>query len=153
MADACSKNLTREAEAVSKEREFKTSAMRNHSDEIGAKTLQLGKKKGEQDKRNREEALLKELRETLAALQAELKVRRKSCISTDTYAKDLDAAALSAEAPWREKNEELNRHRTERENEENEASLQVGLYQSSLNELEGKHRACQRYAVSPNERR
>jgi len=57
---------------------------------------------------------------------------------------DLDAAALSAEAPWREKNEELNRHRVERENEENEASLQAGLYQSSLNELEGKHRACQK---------
>jgi len=52
------------------------SAVRSHSDEISAKTLQLGKKKSEQDKRNREEALLKELRETLTALQAELKVSR-----------------------------------------------------------------------------
>lgn len=75
MTEVYSKNLTRESEAVSKEREFKLSAVRSHSDEISTKTLQLGKKRGEQDKRNREEALLKELRETLTALQAELKVR------------------------------------------------------------------------------
>ena len=70
------------------------------------------------------------MQETLTALQAELK--------------DLDAAAALAEAPWKEKNEELNRYRSEREAKENEASLQLGLYQSSVSELESKHRACQR---------
>lgn len=57
---------------------------------------------------------------------------------------DLDKSAQSAEAPWKEKNEEMARYRTERENAENEASLKVGLCTSSLNELESKHRACQR---------
>jgi DNA repair protein RAD50 len=52
-------------------------------------------------------------------------------------------AVQAAEAPWREKNDALIRHRTERANAESEASLQVGIYQSSLGDIEGKHRACQ----------
>lgn len=37
----------------------------------------------------------------------------------------------------------LIRHRAERANAESEAGLQVGMYQSSLSEIEGKHKACQ----------
>jgi hypothetical protein len=47
-------------------------------DDIGKKSLELGAKKTEQAKRNREEAALRELRETVATLQAELKVGRRS---------------------------------------------------------------------------
>ena len=38
--------------------------------------------------------------------------------------------------------EQLTRHRNDRANAENDASMQVGIYQSSLGEVESKHRAC-----------
>jgi DNA repair protein RAD50 len=50
---------------------------------------------------------------------------------------------MSAEAPWREKNDELVRYRNERQNAENDAGFQVGIYRSSLGEIEGKHQLCQ----------
>ena len=53
-------------------------ASRAVKDDISKKSLELGTKKTEQAKRNREEAALRELRETVAALQAELKVRRQA---------------------------------------------------------------------------
>lgn len=56
---------------------------------------------------------------------------------------DLDAAATAAEAPWREKDEALTRYRSERTSAEDEASMQIGIFQSSLSEIEGKHKACQ----------
>nr|XP_031864453.1 uncharacterized protein CI109_000367 [Kwoniella shandongensis]KAA5531525.1 hypothetical protein CI109_000367 [Kwoniella shandongensis] len=132
------KNLTRDQQALSSEKELKTNSSRSAADDIGRKSLKLGQLKGQQEKRRREEEALRELQDNLIALQAELK--------------ELDASAQSAEAPWREKNEALNRYRTERQNEENEASLQVGLYQSSMGEIEGKHRACQAYLAEGNDR-
>jgi DNA repair protein RAD50 len=50
----------------------------------------------------------------------------------------------AAEAPWREKKDQLDRYRSEKEVAEDEAALQVGKYQSSLAEVETKHRACQK---------
>ena len=61
------------------------------------------------------------------------------------YCQELDSSAQAAEAPWREKNDTLIRHGNERKNAEKEASDQVHLYRTTLNELEGKHRACQTY--------
>lgn len=55
----------------------------------------------------------------------------------------MDQTVQTAEAPWKEKNETLGRFRTERANTEKEASTQVRMYQSSLGEIEGKHKACQ----------
>jgi len=55
---------------------------------------------------------------------------------------------MSAEAPWREKNDQLTRYRNERQNAENEAGLQVGIYRSSLGEIESKHQLCQGYVMS-----
>lgn len=55
----------------------------------------------------------------------------------------LDASAMSAEAPWREKNDQLTRYRAERQTAENDATFNVGLYRSSLSEIEGKHQQCQ----------
>lgn len=60
---------------MTSEKELKTNAVRSHSDDINGKSLQLGELKGEQDKRNRAEAALKELHDTLSTLQAELKAR------------------------------------------------------------------------------
>jgi DNA repair protein RAD50 len=56
---------------------------------------------------------------------------------------------MSAEAPWREKNDELTRYRNERQNAENDAGFQVGIYRSSLSEIETKHQLCQGYVPLP----
>ncbi|GFZ50594.1 Hydrolase acting on acid anhydrides [Saitozyma sp. JCM 24511] len=133
------KNLQREQGSLQADKEGKANRLRSYGDEYSRQTLRLGQLKGQQERRQREEAALRELRETQAQLHSELK--------------ELDAAAQAAEAPWREKNEELNRSRTERANGENEAGLQVGLYQSSLSEVESKHRACQAYVVEGNDRK
>ena len=71
-----SKLLQREDQSIRNERDHRQNAVRSHSDDIGQKSLRLGQLKGQQDKRNREEAALKELQETRQALQNELKVRR-----------------------------------------------------------------------------
>lgn len=62
-------------------------------------------------------------------------------------------ATQVAAAPHREKNEALNRYRNERQEEEDNASMQVGTYQSSLYELESKHRSCQAYVTEGNDRK
>ncbi|ORY30598.1 hypothetical protein BCR39DRAFT_529095 [Naematelia encephala] len=133
------KALQREQQSLSSEKELKLNSARGLVDDINRKTLRLEHLRGQQQKRLREEAALKDLQENLAQLQAELK--------------DLDSSAHAAEVPWREKNDALNRMRAERQNSENEASLNVGLYQSSLNELESKHRACQSYVTEGNDRK
>ncbi|OCF56822.1 DNA repair protein RAD50 [Kwoniella mangroviensis CBS 10435] len=132
------KTLSRDQQSLSAEKELKTNALRSAADDISRKTLKMGELRSQQERRMREEQALKEMREGLEGLQAELK--------------DLDAAAQNAEAPWRQKNEALNRYRAERQNSENDASLQVGLYQSSMSEVEGKHRACQAYIAEGNDR-
>ncbi|WVR06574.1 hypothetical protein IAU60_003606 [Kwoniella sp. DSM 27419] len=132
------KSLSREQQAHSSEKELKTNALRSAVDDIGRKTLKMGQLRSQQERRTREEEALKELKATLLSLQTELK--------------ELDLSAQNAEAPWREKSEALNRYRAERQNSENDASLQVGLYQSSMSEIEGKHRACQAYLAEGNDR-
>lgn len=111
--------------------------------------MELGELRSEAAQRRRDKLALDELQETLGALHAELKVCVPESKRTCAYKQELDVAAGSAEAPWREKNDELNRLRTERQNAENDASMQVGIYQSSLSELEGKHRACQACVILP----
>ncbi|KAK4689016.1 DNA repair protein RAD50, partial [Tremellales sp. Uapishka_1] len=133
------KNLQREQSTLSSDKELKTNNLRSVSDGISRKTLRLGELKNIRQRRREAEANLKEMRDSLGQLQADLK--------------DLDAAAQAAEAPWRERNEALSRYRNERQNNENEASLQVGIYQSSLSELESKHRACQQYILEGNDRK
>ena len=108
---------------------------------MGQRRLRLGELRSERDRRHREEAALKDLRESLNQLRGELKVSPKACAMAKIQ--DLDADAQSTEAPWRAQNDALTRHRAERQNAENDASLQVGLYRSSLNELESKHQTCQ----------
>jgi DNA repair protein RAD50 len=66
---------------------------------------------------------------------------------------ELDVAAQAAAAPWREKRDALARYRTERQEEEDSASMQVGTYQSSQYELESKHRSCQAYVTEGNDRK
>ncbi|ORX37164.1 hypothetical protein BD324DRAFT_625039 [Kockovaella imperatae] len=133
------KNVSRDQQALVSEKDLKSNSVRSASDDIGQKRLRLGTLKSQQEKRMRDEAALTELQETLSQLQNQLKT--------------LDSSAQSAEAPWREKMEELNRYRTERQNAENDQSLQVGIYQSSLNDLESKHRACQAYLTEGNDRK
>lgn len=140
--------MQREQGALTAERELKTNSARSHSDDINKKSLRLGELKNVLERRKREEAALEDLRQTLLSLQADLKV--SSCAGVGprlTLSQALDAAASDAEAPWRQKNEEMNRYRAQRANDENQASLQVGLYQSSLNEVEAKHRAVQTYVA------
>nr|XP_018262086.1 DNA repair protein RAD50 [Kwoniella dejecticola CBS 10117]OBR84244.1 DNA repair protein RAD50 [Kwoniella dejecticola CBS 10117] len=132
------KTLSRDQQSLSSEKELKTNALRSAADDISRKTLKMGELRSQQERRMREEEALKEMREGLEALQTELR--------------ELDTTAQNAEAPWREKNEALNRYRVERENTENDASLQVGLYQSSMGEIESKHRACQAYVAEGNDR-
>ncbi|OCF37294.1 DNA repair protein RAD50 [Kwoniella heveanensis BCC8398] len=132
------KNLSRDQQALSSEKELKTNALRSAADDIARQSLKMGQLKSQQEKRMREEEALKELQANLVSLQAELK--------------DLDTSAQSAEAPWREKSEALNRYRAERQSNENDASLQVGIYQSSMSEIESKHRACQAYIAEGNDR-
>nr|XP_019013012.1 DNA repair protein RAD50 [Kwoniella pini CBS 10737]OCF51793.1 DNA repair protein RAD50 [Kwoniella pini CBS 10737] len=132
------KTLARDQQSLSAEKELKTNALRSAADDISRKTLKMGELRSQQDRRMREEEALKEMKDALTGLQGELK--------------DLDTTAQNAEAPWREKNEALNRYRNERESAENDASLQVGLYQSSMAEIESKHRACQAYVAEGNDR-
>ncbi|RXK35035.1 hypothetical protein M231_07713 [Tremella mesenterica] len=133
------KTLQREQQTLSSEKELKLNSLRSQQDDITRKTLRLNQLKGQQERREREEAALKELQDQVIALQAELK--------------ELDTAAQAADAPWREMNDTLSRHRVERQNAENDAGLNVGMYQSSLHELEGKHRACVTYVAEGNDRR
>jgi DNA repair protein RAD50 len=143
------KSLTRDLNGLQNERELKTSDLRAKQDENTSKTLQLGEMKSKQQARMREEAALKELQDTLASLQEELKVSlhprvrygmREVGYKADTQT--LDVSAQAAEAPWRDAKDQLDRHRNDRANAENDASLQVALYQSSLSEVENKHKAC-----------
>lgn len=50
-------------------------------------------------------------------------------------------------------NDALDRYRIERSNAEEEANTQVGIYQSSLSELESRHKACVRYVTEGNDRK
>ena len=68
------KTLSRDLNSLQNERELKTSDLRAKQDEKTAKTLQMGDLKGKQQARLREEAALNDLQDTLAILQAELKV-------------------------------------------------------------------------------
>ena len=73
-ADVASKTLTRDVNSLQNERDLKNSDLRSKHDEKTSKTLQLGELKSKQQARMREEAALKELQDTLATLQEELKV-------------------------------------------------------------------------------
>ena len=77
-----SKNVSRDQQALVSEKELKSNSVRSASDDIGQKKLRLGQLKSQQEKRNRDAAALTELRETLASLQAQLKVGfRLLCMS------------------------------------------------------------------------
>jgi myosin heavy subunit len=78
IANTRSKGILRDSDALKQERDLKTADLQNHSNVIMSRSTELAKKKGEQDRRNRDEAALRELRAGLAALQAELKVRLQS---------------------------------------------------------------------------
>ncbi|OWZ73899.1 hypothetical protein AYX14_00623 [Cryptococcus neoformans] len=133
------KTLSREQQALTSEKELKVNALRATQDEIGRKSLHIGRLKAQLDKRKMEEEALSDMQNTLGALHDELQ--------------DLDQTVQAAEAPWKEKNETLGRFRTERANTEKEASTQVRTYQSSLGEIEGKHKACQAYVAEGNDRK
>jgi hypothetical protein len=59
---------------VASEKELKQNSARSLGDDIGRKRLELGQKRNIQEKRQRDEAALKELQENLIQLQGELKV-------------------------------------------------------------------------------
>jgi DNA repair protein RAD50 len=69
-----SKNIQREQANLSGEKDLKNNNLRKHQDDHTKSTLRLGQLKSRQERRQREEAALKELQENLVALQAELKV-------------------------------------------------------------------------------
>ena len=69
-----SKNISRDQQALTSEKELKSNSVRNAADDIGQKKLRLGQLKSQQEKRMRDEAALRELQETLASLQGQLKV-------------------------------------------------------------------------------
>jgi hypothetical protein len=75
----CSKNMQREQASLSGEKDLKNQSVRSHQDEHNRSTLRLGQLRSKQERREREEAALRDLQDTLAALQAELKV----CDSSD----------------------------------------------------------------------
>lgn len=69
-----SKNLQREQASLSGEKDLKNNTVRSHQDEHNRGTLRLGQLRSRQERRERDEAALRDLHDTLAALQAELKV-------------------------------------------------------------------------------
>lgn len=70
-----SKNISRDQQALMSEKELKTNSVRSASDDIASKRLRLGTLKSQQEKRLRDEAALRDLQESLAQLQAQMKVR------------------------------------------------------------------------------
>lgn len=133
------KALQREQQQLSSEKELKVNTLRSLSEELGRKTLRLGELRSKQSKRRMDEAALKEQQEQVTLMQKELR--------------ELDAKAASAVAPWREKNEAIERHRRDRINSEGEAAHQVDVYRSSLSEVQGKHEACQMYIAEGTDRK
>lgn len=59
--------------------------MRNYGDDISKKTLRLGELRSQQERRQREEAALRELQEALSQLQGELKVSIHSRLNAGVY--------------------------------------------------------------------
>lgn len=47
----------------------------------------------------------------------------------------------------------MERFRAERQNAEEDANMQIGIYQSSLSQVESKNRACQNYIAEGNDRK
>lgn len=73
-AHVSSKNLQRDQSSLSGEKDLKSSTLRSHQDDHNRNVLRLGQLKSQQERRQREEAALRELQDNLAGLQAELKV-------------------------------------------------------------------------------
>ena len=69
-----SKNVQREQSTIAAEKELKTNSLRGFADDVGQRKLRLGELRGERDKRQSQEASLKDLRESLNQLRQELKV-------------------------------------------------------------------------------
>lgn len=69
-----SKTLSREQQAFSSEKELKVNALRATQDEIGRKSLHIGRLKAQQDKRKMEEEALSDMQNTLGTLHDELRV-------------------------------------------------------------------------------
>ncbi|WVQ84355.1 hypothetical protein IAT38_006507 [Cryptococcus sp. DSM 104549] len=133
------KKLSKEQHQLSSERDFKNVSLSNIEKEINAKTLQIGRLQSQEERRRMEEEALSEMQENLVGLQAELK--------------DLDAQAAAAEAPWREKNESLERFRREKKAGEDDLGKEVAVNRASMGEIEGKHKACQSYITEGNDRK
>jgi DNA repair protein RAD50 len=134
-----SKHLQREQHQLSSEKELKVNTLRSISDELSRKTVRLSELRTKQEKRRMDEAALKEQQEQVVVLQRELK--------------ELDAKAAAAVAPWREKNEAIDRYRVERQTTESEASHQVDLYRQSMGQVQSQHSACQNYIAEGNDRK
>lgn len=66
---------------------------------------------------------------------------------------ELDAAVAAAVAPCREKEEAVDRFRTERQSAEEDALTQVDTYRASLSKVESKNRECQKYIAEGNDRK
>lgn len=69
-----SKTLSREQQDFSSEKELKVNALRAIQDEIGRKSLHIGRLKAQQDKRKMEEEALNDMQNTLGSLRNELQV-------------------------------------------------------------------------------
>ncbi|BEJ06595.1 hypothetical protein CcaverHIS641_0311170 [Cutaneotrichosporon cavernicola] len=133
------KTLQRDINFSLNEKELKLNTIRSIGDDLHRKTMRLTDLRSKQERRKLDEQQLKEQQTQLTKLQGELK--------------ELDVATQAASAPWREKRDALGRYRTERQDEDDSASMQVGTYQSSLYELESKHRSCQAYVTEGNDRK
>lgn len=70
-----SKNLQREQSSLSSEKELKSNALHTVREEISRKSIRLGELRTKQEKHRMDELALKEQREELTNLQAQLKVR------------------------------------------------------------------------------
>lgn len=70
-----SKSLQREQAAIAGEKELKLNSLHGFADDIGQRRLRLGELRSERDRRQRQEAGLKDLKEGLSKLRGELKVR------------------------------------------------------------------------------
>ncbi|GMK53777.1 hypothetical protein CspeluHIS016_0103630 [Cutaneotrichosporon spelunceum] len=133
------KTLQRDMNFSLNEKELKLNTIRSIGEDLHRKTMRLTDLRSKQERRNLDEEQLKEQQTQLTKLQGELK--------------ELDVATQAASAPWREKRDALGRYRTERQEEEDSASMEVDRYQSSLYELEAKHRSCQAYVTEGNDRK
>ncbi|WVO14305.1 hypothetical protein L204_101937 [Cryptococcus depauperatus] len=133
------KALTREQQRISSEKETKLNMLRSTADEISRRNTTVAKHQAHLEKIKLADEALTDMRNMQAVLEAEL----LKC----------ESDAKATETPWKEKHDELTRFRTERASAESHLGEELNKFQSSLREIEGKHKICQTYLTEGNDKR